>query len=514
MNLVPTGKRPQLNDGEREREDMWLEEQFWGHRLWDAQSPWLTFLEFIGVAHSAHGEGHLFDFAQSQYRSSYTALSRLHLRNILFLNEQMIARVADTHGDSETAWSRWLDWMEQNAKGLEPSRRKFGYLRTRFESFHDFAILIRALRSCVVEGDTNKRWSSRFIFPFGPAAMFEDLAIKDEGFSREYINFGRSGELLYLMLARSARRAELAAALPRVLQAQNKWNHLVERLQPEPTSPVSTRGGAFLPYDQHPVFELLAEDWLALLKLRLPGFDVVPYLVTSGTFGLLLYQLHTSAHLIGGPVVRPIICEVVAPKKGLVRELSMECFEENSLLSMEAMNHLVNRVTTDARWDQGAGPVEKLSNRRAVIADMYRWSDKDSPVSDPDDLIKEFRSAARNRHQRHFGQVHRTFGRGIGLVSRRGTNRFRYAPTDHFLKFLVLACVIKRVEFGEFLDMLYRRYGLVFGEREAHIAKAGEAIDKKPFQQNALRLEQRLSSLGLLKRLSDACAYVENPFAE
>ncbi|MES2885641.1 MAG: hypothetical protein V4709_12600 [Pseudomonadota bacterium] len=507
-------KSPQLNDGESASEGMWIEEQFWGHRLYDGQSPWLTFLEFIGVAHSAQEAGQLFDFEQSQYLSTYSALSRLHLRNILFLDEQRIVHTAKTYGDSDTAWSHWLEWIERNAKGLDPAKRKFGYLRTRFDSFHDFAALIRALRSCVVEGDTNKRWSSRFIFPFGPAALFEDLAIKDESFSREYINFGRSGELLYLMLARSSLRTELTELLPRVLVAQNKWNHLVQRLQPDTTSPVSPRSGAFLPYDAHPVFEILAADWLALLRLRLPGFDVVPHLVTSGAFGLLLYQLHTSAHLLGMPMVRPIICEVVAPKKGLVRELSTECFEENSVLSFDAMNCVIERVTLDPRWEQGAGPVEKLSNRRAVIADMFRWSDKNPSVSDPDELLRMFRSAARTRHQRHFGQVHRTFGRGVGLVSRRGTNRFRYAPTDHFLKFLVLATVDKRVEFGEFLEKLYRRYGLIFGEREAHAAKPGEAIDKKPFQQNALRLEQRLSSLGLLKRLSDACAYVENPYAE
>jgi hypothetical protein len=53
---------------------------------------------------------------------------------------------------------------------------------------------------------------------------------------------------------------------------------------------------------------------------------------------------------------------------------------------------------------------------------------------------------------------------------------------------------------------------LVFGDREAEQARIDREIDKKPFQANALRLEQRLSSLGLLKRLSDACAYVENPY--
>jgi hypothetical protein len=73
--------------------------------------------------------------------------------------------------------------------------------------------------------------------------------------------------------------------------------------------------------------------------------------------------------------------------------------------------------------------------------------------------------------------------------------------------------VTKRTEFNAFLGQLYDRYGLVFGEKEAESALTAQEIDKKPFQANSRRLEQRLSSLGLLKRLSDACAYVENPYS-
>lgn len=514
MSYTPTSKVPTPTNGDREREDMWLEEQYWGHRLWDQQSPWLTFLEFLGVAASAHRTGHLFDFDRSQYPSEYTASGRIHLRNILFNNEQQLGRIADTFGDNSSAWEKWLEWMEANARGLDAAQRSFRYLRDRFESFHDFATLIKALRSCIVEGNSNKRWSSRFIFPFGPAAIFEDLSIKDEATSRDYINFGRSGELLYHMVARSSRREELSEVFSaRVLDGTNKWNLLIERLQPDSPESGNRRGVAtFLPYDSHPVFDMISEDWLRLLRLRLPGFDVMPYLVTSGAFGLLLYQLHTSAHILGDQAKPPIVCEIVAPRKGLVRELAIESFEDNSFLSLEAVEKLIAGVESDVGWDIPGSPMERLNSRYDVLRQRFRWS-PDTAVNDPDDLLKQFRQEAKERHRRHFGQVHRSFGRGIGLVSRRGTNRFRYAPSDHFLKCLIFSNVSKRIEFREFLAQLYDRYGLVFGEREAERAKSQLAIDKKPFQQNALRLEHRLGSLGLLKRLSDACAYVENPYA-
>ena len=98
-----------------------------------------------------------------------------------------------------------------------------------------------------------------------------------------------------------------------------------------------------------------------------------------------------------------------------------------------------------------------------------------------------------------------------GLVSRRGTNRLRYAPTDDLLKALIFANVPTRIEYGQFLARLYDRYGLIFGDREAYMELPSEDFDKRAFQANAKRLENRLKMLGMLRRLSDACAYVENP---
>ncbi len=93
-----------------------------------------------------------------------------------------------------------------------------------------------------------------------------------------------------------------------------------------------------------------------------------------------------------------------------------------------------------------------------------------------------------------------------------GTVETRYAPTDQLMKTLLFATVERRMEFGEFLANLFEKYGLVIGDREAERVLPADEFDRKAFQANARRLEQRLGSLGLLRRLSDACAYVENPY--
>ena len=97
------------------------------------------------------------------------------------------------------------------------------------------------------------------------------------------------------------------------------------------------------------------------------------------------------------------------------------------------------------------------------------------------------------------------------MASKRGTRNVRYAPTDLLLKTLVFANVPTRMEFQAFLELLHEKYSFVIGHRQARDYIGFGSSDQRAFEENAKRLEMRLSSLGMLKRLSDACAYVQNP---
>src|SRR3546814_9302190 len=79
-----------------------------------------------------------------------------------------------------------------------------------FETFYDFAAVIDFLQGSSIEGTSNKRWSSKFVFPFGPNALYEDVSVSAKGgISTDRRFFARTGELLYLMLCRSNRSDEL-----------------------------------------------------------------------------------------------------------------------------------------------------------------------------------------------------------------------------------------------------------------------------------------------------------------
>ena len=233
----------------------------------------------------------------------YRPNKHLYLRNILYNNE-VIFQIAEQYADNEAAWRRWLGWMGDNAQGVP--ERDFSYLRTRFHSFHTFARLVAMVRSSTIESESNKRWSSRFTFPFGGHSIYEDLNIRGNSVSREYIYFGRPGELLYLMLTRSPHAPSLRHHLATALERRDQCDELVALMQPDIEDDLQHRGDSYLPYEAHPTFDALGSDWVNIFELELPRFDAYPYLAILGTLHLVTLSIGDG-------------CETVPREASLVR---------------------------------------------------------------------------------------------------------------------------------------------------------------------------------------------------
>lgn len=509
QNIVP---RPYRSD--HQNITPWLDEQIWGHRIWDSQTPWLLFLEFLTVAEGCLRENKLFDERGVYYPLQFRPYRRLYLRNILFNNESVF-RIDKTYSDSRRAWKEWFEQIEKAAQGVP--NRNFTYLQDIFPTFHDFAALIAILRNTAVESNTNRRWSSRFIFPFGSYALYEDLNLKSGRPSREYINFGRTGELLYLMLCRSRYNEDLRSPIEDALKGKSRLNNLIRLLQPNEKEDLQLKGHSYLPYIRHPSFNLLGEDWNNIFNMGLPAFDAFQHLVLLGAFHMMLYQLWTAVWFCSyGKKVR-FVCEAIAPKKTLVRELSIINYQENNVLTASAVENYVSKITQSDSWnlaiEESDSEIDAFARCKGILRDEVWWSDDYDGPSNVDSLIAELRNNVLKGHRQHAGNVHRVYGRLVGLVSKRGTNRLRYAPNDALLKSLIIANVSNRMELKNFLAKLFQKYGLIFGQQEAEQALPSESFDQKAFQANTQRLERRLSSMGMLHRLSDACAYVINPLA-
>ncbi|MBP2297079.1 hypothetical protein [Azospirillum rugosum] len=491
--------------------DFWIDEAIWGHRLYDEQTPWLTFLEFLNVLHAEHQSGRAFrevDLNSLSYRPQL----QLRLRNLVFNNPHIMTVLAEDRAD-DAAWSIWLEKMTETVGGLE--KPDFTYLRDHFESFQDFAAVISFLQGSAIEGSSNKRWSSKFVFPFGPNALYEDANVKPQGsVSNDRRFFARTGELLYLMLCRSRDADALRGLLvSRFLENPTPYDSMARALQGEPQPAKAERAGAYLPCSSHPLFDRLAEDWLAILSLPIPAYDAIPHLVTMTGLNIILYQLERAREVLDHEPVR-LVCEVVSPKKSVVRDLSADSYQRNNLLPQQAVERFVRRIEETPEWQATIGSDDPVLNAGDILRKTFGWPDSEDDELAPEAgaLIDQLADRAISRHKQHFGKIHMTWARAIGLSSRRSSRRVRYAPTDRLLKTLVVCCVDKRLEFRDFLGLLCDRYGIVIGDAQArNFIVTGDA-DQEDFSDNARRLEERLASLGLLKRLSDSCAYVENPF--
>ncbi len=503
--LPPTLPQPETFD---QSSSMWVDEAIWGHRLYDEQLPWFVFLEFLNVFIHADANGRALNEQGKPNELKYRAAQRLHLRNILF-NNPHLPEIRQSLPSDSNRWDEWLRRMKSAATGI--NHPEFRFLEDHFHSFDDFCEVVALVRSTSLEVHSNKRWTSKFVFPYGRHCLYEDLDSNASTNDRRF--FGRTGELLYLMLCRTPRKQELLVAFRERWARTDNWDSVVRCLQPDDSEELGReRANAFLPYASHPSFDDLAEDWLAMLRLNIPGFDVYPHLVNLAGLHLLKYQLTVSQQILAMRSPLTFVCEMVAPKKTLVREISCELYQANNLLPAQAVETFINNVEKSDEWRRAASEDGGFEKCRRILKEQVRWGDDYERVPDAGTLMSALRDAAMKRHRQHVANVHRNYGREIGLVSKRGTVKLRYAPTDSLLKTLLFANVEKRIELHQFLRRLHTRYGLVFGDREAEQVLAKDDFDKKAFQANSRRLEQRLGSLGLLRRLSDGCAYVVNPY--
>lgn len=495
---------------------MWVDEAIWGHRMYDEQTPWFILLEFLNVALSEADRGQLFEEPNGFNKIEYVTSHRLYLRNILFNYPlKKMLQIAEGEGSNSQQWVRWAEDISAVQQGI--SIPNFSYLKEKFESFSNFVELVKLVQSGSLEMRSNKRWTSKFVFPYCREAIFEDLDRNAKSNDRRF--FARTGELLYLMLCRASNNVELKSLVQsKLLEVSDRtWASMIKALQPVTEDSKATRPIGFLPYRDHSCFNDLAKDWSSILQLNLSNIEMLPHLVRITGFHLLRYQ-QIAAREARADVLRSYyVAEIIAPKRTLVRELSIDYYQNNGQQTSHAVSAYLNKIKQSSAWLEAAEEPNSFDNCKDYLRKAVLWPRKDSDYDgppNPESLFDELKTSAMRRHKQHVANIHRTYGKEIGLVSKRGTNRLRYAPDDLFLKSVVLTVVQDRMEYNTFLAHIFKQYDIVVGNTEAMQMKGirQKDFDRKAFQINATRLEQRLARMGLLKRLSDGCAYIINPY--
>lgn len=499
MNVIPAPEKF------KKSVKVWVDEAIWGHRFYNDQTPWLVLLEFLCVFKDRQTQGFALNESQT-HGLEYSIPRSLHLRKLVF-NNPHISHI-ETTGRSES--EKWKDWFE-HVNGND-----FSFLRERFEKFTWLARVVEYFQNTAIEPHRQRRWTSRFIFPHGVDCLYADLPNNPHK-SPDRRFFARGGELLYLMLCRSGHGPEIAELINRkLLNAADPWNQIAKALSPEDdgSGHIERITMGYLPYAEREEYKELAKTWKQILQLQLTGAVLFDPLVRLSALHMLLYMLRRAAEEIGGDRKEPrFVLEIATPGKTMLYELSSESLRANRMSTLRAVRAHVEHAKDDERWRRACNARVPAEAVRDFLSDHFAWKPDDPVSGDPQEIFSELRSDVEKRHKQHVEKVHNEWTRRIGLtVSQRAVGTW-YAPNDSLLKALVM-CIVEdgREEYHRFLAKLYERFRIVVAAPEAERAFGSLPTDQHVFTRNAQRLEQRLRTLGLLRRLSDDCAYVQNPF--
>ena len=488
--------------------EIWLEQRIWGHRLYNDQTPWLLLLEALNMMAGYAADQNLTcvfpGIGEHHEAVPYDMLGRPELRHLLFRDRNLDEIGAFPGSTPGTQWATWFS----RKQGLED---RFGYLRKQFDSFNTLCNAVVLLRGAEVESERHRRPTSRHLAPRGLDMLTADYGESKTGtINKDRRFFSRGGELLYFMLNRSKSRKELEPLVKsRLLSSDSRWNKLASALQPNvPNAMVSIESIGYLPLASHPAYDRLAEDWLALLSLEaLPDDSIPEPLMRLSGLGALQYVVDRGSDILGErPTPYPI--DMLSPETVNVQKFSKDCFSRHRELSRRAIKHTAKTLVDSEEWRLASA---KPIPRAALVELVSRVFAYEPESKKAQDIAEEIENEALANHDQHLGRVVGFYAEQIGLATaRRGTGRW-YAASDGMLEALVLANVTSPMEFGMFLERLWRRYGFVVGTDAGRREFPESNYDH--FRSNQRLLEDRLRILGLLKRLSDDCAFVINPFA-
>jgi hypothetical protein len=258
---------------------------------------------------------------------------------------------------------------------------------------------------------------------------------------------------------------------------------------------------------------------LSILSKDMPVYDALEHLIAITGLNMLLYFLERAKRVAGDDDPVEVVCEIVSKERTKVRALSGDSYQINQGLPAKAVRAHVESIRMDDLWAKAASSDFPEAERVKLMRERFQWPSPDGGDSEdysgqsPDALVGKLAEDALARHDQHVGKIHASWSRAIGLSSRRLSRRTRYAPNDHLLKSIVVAIVNDRMQFDEFLIEVKRRYGLVIGDAEGARLVEAKLVDQEELSENRDNLEARLVGLGLVRRLSDSCSFVQNPFS-
>jgi hypothetical protein len=353
-----------------------------------------------------------------------------------------------------------------------------------------------------------------------------DVPSKDWTPDRRF--FGRGGEIVYLMLNRSADPAPLANLIEQRLLSETDPMNRIARALRDPSEavkntenprekPVNPRKKdlsiGYLPVASHPAYDRMAEDWTALLSLdRLPSTHLFEPLFRITGLNLVRYLAERAAEVCRAPT-EPILADFTDGEQKSLRTRSKDSLNRHRTRADDAVRLFVEgKLAASPDWadavkSSSKGKAAKVLKEKFNVA-PNKLDDTLSPEKQKRALIADAQGRSKNNANAYILKL----AKDIGLATARQRVGAWFAVDDAMLAALVLANVADSLELGEFTQRIHERYGIIAGPDEARAAYRQLPVDVEELEANLSALEARMTGLGLTQRLSDDCAFVFNPY--
>lgn len=255
---------------------------------------------------------------------SYKLPHREKLRFLLFQDRHLERVAKDSSIHDHEKWQVWKDRLNTQFRPNDDKQDHFAHLDQEFgQRIEGLLQAVRLLRSMEIDVMHNRRWTSRFLAVTGPDLILTDMRERAGNWSSDRRFFGRGGELVYLMLNRSARADQVGQLIERrLLNPTDPMNLIAQKLAgPDSEAASSTKIG-YLPLETHPAYDRIAEDWERVLRLSLPDGHLFEPLFRMTGLNLFVYLAERAQDICASPSREPIVLDLGQGQDKQLRELS------------------------------------------------------------------------------------------------------------------------------------------------------------------------------------------------
>lgn len=214
-----------------------VEESYLGNAFHKSQLKQHTILELLQVLDSQDKQDPLsLEHVNETGQVKYVRHTRALLRHILFNNPYIGSIRADNNSVEGQKWSIWYEQFKAFNDGTKITKldnRVATALKDKFGTFESFEKAVNLMRSWLIDHDTKRQWTTMFLFPFGPNALYKEINSK---YITKHNLFSGQGDLIFSML----QRAKHSKYLTKTQAEQKDEEGLIESLNLNPQATISS----------------------------------------------------------------------------------------------------------------------------------------------------------------------------------------------------------------------------------------------------------------------------------